>query len=546
MRPISNALASLGLVMISVALGFVMVELGWRAIDNRDVFVWRNWFAWSGQLLAVHTMSIYDPLLGWRLADDVRSAHTRTTRYGIRYNGVEEPRLIPGQIVAVGDSFTAGSEVLDSETWPAHLERMLGRPVYNAGVGGFGTDQIILRGEQMLQLLRPEILIVGFLESDIARSQYSVWGGGTKPYFTLRDGQLVHHNFPVPLAARASNARDPASLLDYSYFYFRVLQVFAYETWLVRTGPEYRKIDNDPVSVTCRLLGRLKTQADAVGTKVRFLMQHGGPTVRSRNAPQIPAQLVVRCAEDFEIPVVDEFEALHAIAVRNPEELKRYYVMHDSGQVYGHMSDEGNRLVAELLARAIRGEPNRSDRRRSEGSRNSIADQVQVDTGKALLNGRHLANAPVATANATLAATDVNIQDQTVYELRAGGPDGEHYLSTERLPAAPGRYTLSIWVDRSRTTPVRLQLFDVRSLGAVIDIFPSTDVVSLRDRGDARPVGGLIASDGAWRRYALSVDTKGDQAIAIVQLLDGSGNNGFVPKGEAAIFRGLKVERVGN
>lgn len=546
MRRISNALASLGLAMISVALGFVMVELGWRAIDERDVFVWRNWFAWSGQLLAVHTMSIYDPVLGWRLADNVRSEHTRTTRYGIRYNGIEEPRLLPGQIVAVGDSFAAGSEVLDNQTWPAHLERLIGRPVYNAGVGGFGTDQIILRGEQMLQLLRPEILIVGFLESDIARAQYSVWGGGTKPYFTLEDGQLVHHNFPVPQVVRASNARDSASLLDYSYLYFRVLQVFAYETWLSRTGPEYRKIDNDPVSVTCRLLGRLKTQADAAGTRMRLVMQHGGPTVRSRNAPQIPAQLVVRCAEDLEIPVVDEFEALHAIAVRDPEELKRYYVMHDSGQVYGHMSDEGNRLIAELLAQAIRGEASGLSSQRSKDSQNSAVDQVRADTGTDLLNGADLGKAPVATANASLLDAGAKIHDQIVYELRADGPDGEHYLSTERLPAAPGRYTLSIWLDQSRTRAVRLQLFDVRSLGAVIDIFPSTDVVSLRDRGDARPVGGLIASEGAWRRYALSVDTKGDQAIAIVQLLDGSGNNGFVPTGEAVIFRGLKIERVGN
>ena len=51
-------------------------------------------------------------------------------------------------ILAVGDSFTFGDEVKDDETWPAHLQQLLGRRVLNAGVSGYGFDQIVLRAEK--------------------------------------------------------------------------------------------------------------------------------------------------------------------------------------------------------------------------------------------------------------------------------------------------------------------------------------------------------------------------------------------------------------
>src|SRR5262249_61097396 len=55
------------------------------------------------------------------------------------------------------------------------------------------------------------------------------------------------------------------------------------------------------------------------------------------------------------IPTVDEFESLRAIAARDIDTFKRYYVMvEDPAQPYGHMSARGNRHVAELIAAALR------------------------------------------------------------------------------------------------------------------------------------------------------------------------------------------------
>jgi hypothetical protein len=63
---------------------------------------------------------------------------------GFRSNGSEPPPL-PADVLVVGDSFTFGYQVSDNETWPACLERKLGRGVDNGGVYGYGTAQALRR-----------------------------------------------------------------------------------------------------------------------------------------------------------------------------------------------------------------------------------------------------------------------------------------------------------------------------------------------------------------------------------------------------------------
>lgn len=51
-------------------------------------------------------------------------------------------------IATYGDSHTAGAEVDDRETWQFYLEKQLGYEVKNFGVGGYSTDQALLKFEK--------------------------------------------------------------------------------------------------------------------------------------------------------------------------------------------------------------------------------------------------------------------------------------------------------------------------------------------------------------------------------------------------------------
>ena len=119
---------------------------------------------------------------------------------GIRSNGVSMVPIANRPILAVGDSFTFGDEVEDSETWPAHLEKILNKRILNAGAGAYGIDQAFLRAELLLEKYDPDVVIMSFISDDINRTEYSYypWGQGWKPYFEYGDGSLILRNVPVP------------------------------------------------------------------------------------------------------------------------------------------------------------------------------------------------------------------------------------------------------------------------------------------------------------------------------------------------------------
>src|SRR5262245_5906106 len=162
-------------LLVSLTLSLLACELIVRTLDGMPLWPPQDMIGYRASFLTAQSFAAeYDPLLGWRQRANVRWGEYTMGDLGVRMNSGAESRrpLAPGAVVAVGDSFTAGSEVADAETWPAQLERLIGRPVINAGVGGYGTDQMILRAESLLPVLQPSAVVVGILDDDINRAGY--------------------------------------------------------------------------------------------------------------------------------------------------------------------------------------------------------------------------------------------------------------------------------------------------------------------------------------------------------------------------------------
>lgn len=101
-------------------------------------------------------------------------------------------------ILAVGDSYTFGEEVGDTEAWPALLQQLSGRRVLNGGVSGYGFDQVVLRAERLADIHGPAMLIVGFIADDVRRTEMRRLWGRNKPWFGLESEQLQLAGVPVP------------------------------------------------------------------------------------------------------------------------------------------------------------------------------------------------------------------------------------------------------------------------------------------------------------------------------------------------------------
>ncbi len=308
-----SARANFVLFVVSLLIALLAVEIGFRAVAGRPLLKFANW---RKERVATDRLgefkAVPDPVLGWvsRPSSYHNDGYT-TLEHGIRRN-FTETTIRTGAILAVGDSFTEGWEVKDHESWPALLEKKLGVPVVNAGVGAYGTDQIVLRAEQLLPIVKPKTLIVGFLEEDIFRAGHSVFGA-PKPYFTLEHGSLKYHPPPPMEQVRAAGAFSGALLglrdvLGYSaaadYLFARLNPNYWYRAG---TRDEYRKANNDPVAVTCALLARLKARTDREGIRVILLMQYHAPQIVEDDAPTENAERVTGCAEALGLTVVDQF-----------------------------------------------------------------------------------------------------------------------------------------------------------------------------------------------------------------------------------------------
>lgn len=114
------------------------------------------------------------------------------------------------RVLLVGDSYTHGDEVPWEETWAHRLSEELGSgfQVLNGGVGGYGTDQAVLRARRLRLPLQPDVIVLGIYIQDLLRNltvfrsvkhpwTHYPW---SKPRFVIADDQasgLALVNFPV-------------------------------------------------------------------------------------------------------------------------------------------------------------------------------------------------------------------------------------------------------------------------------------------------------------------------------------------------------------
>lgn len=538
-RTMRTALQDGLLVGFSVIITCFACEIAFRIWLGAPVLEFRNFVATKVVATTMGTVD-YDAHLGWRIRPNTSYPllNMSTLDYGVRKNRTGDDRIRTGGALVVGDSFAAGSEVSDDETWPAVLERQLGVPVINGAVGAYGTDQIAMRAEQLLPIVRPEILVIGMLAADIDRSGYSSFGR-PKPYFTLDEGRLMLHNDPVPLSAPGDS---PVAwwkwLLGHSYVADRLMTAIEGPLWYRLAKQRFARVANDQVEVTCRLLQRLKAQTDTDGIRTLLVMQHGGEVIRQLDAPQPQATQVDECARRVGIQVVDEFATLKDIQRRGTDALKPYYNMH--GDVYGHMSPLGNALIASVIVAALKEPP-------AQGvAADYVPDAFIPGDGKNLIPTSEALDKVVGGSAIATFAPLAKTSDPRVYRLVAAGPAGEHYIGIGLAPVSRGvaPYTLSMEAKADGTSCLDIQILDDKSNGVIGEADLATPTIGAQPLGQGRDIGGGIKPTGSgWYRLWVRVTTASGSPHVILQLADSGCGRGFQPNGEAVLLRKIQLER---
>ena len=294
------------------------------------------------RLGALHTLfgfagsSIRDPVFGRLPKPGIVIHEPLRGTVSIGEHSVRLNRNPPGAerptIVAVGDSFTFGQDVGDSDSWPAALERLLRYRVVNGGVNAFGLDQSVLRGEQLSEIFSPDLLIVSFIPHNVVRCEYSYFLGHPKPYFELDGDGLREHPPPVPRSWFAP-IRD--RLLSTS------MAAYLFEHSLVWEGPAEERVHGDGQQVACRLMERLAELGRTRRVQVLLLAQSQEASLEPSDAAI--KDRVLACARASGLLTLDLFPLLAHVPEKEREKL-----------FSGHMTPAGNLFVANALATYVR------------------------------------------------------------------------------------------------------------------------------------------------------------------------------------------------
>ncbi len=102
-------------------------------------------------------------------------------------------KFIPttADIVAIGDSQTYGISATANDSWPAILQKITGKSVYNLSLGGYNPIQYSYLLENKAIKLNPSLIIVGFYYGNDLAETYSLvytndyWKDLRKPEFNI-------------------------------------------------------------------------------------------------------------------------------------------------------------------------------------------------------------------------------------------------------------------------------------------------------------------------------------------------------------------------
>ncbi|HVN38886.1 MAG TPA: hypothetical protein VMW19_12030 [Myxococcota bacterium] len=292
----------------------------------------------------------YDAQLGYVPTPDARvelaGAPVAIDARGLRANGNEPAPPEQPSVLAVGDSFTFGDEVDDRSTWPSALERRLGQRVWNGGVFGYGLDQITLRAEQLVPALTPSVLVVSMIPDDVSRCEDS-YRFAHKPWFALEGSALALRNVPVP-RPEAPPPGDSAlrRLLSHSFLVDLVLRRIDPLGWPLRGSV---RVQRDGGAVAAALVDRLADTASRRGMRL-LLVAGWHPAARSELLDPVRERARARSIELLELQPV----FLHEIETHSGDWSPLFHVAASYGGRAGHMTPQGNAMVAAAIAERLR------------------------------------------------------------------------------------------------------------------------------------------------------------------------------------------------
>ena len=352
-------------ISIGVSIALLALETGLR--------LWSQHLKQSDQLSP--GLIQRESVRGWRMTPGWNGAHRHhdfSVSYSVDSAGFRrDPTFQSGAsnwVAVVGDSFTFGLGVNDSETFVSRLNGRTRGQFVNFGVPGYSTDQEVLLSESEVLPRRPsELLLVVYLGNDLLDNLRFVplQVSAPKPRFLVTNQELVL--LPAPAPGTSPNPPDPnpayALIGPGSQYAWRqkleerssLASLLSRMIGAPDLSSEFEVKFQPAMELFTQLLQRLKTAAGKQQVPVRLVLLGSGALVHQPSSVSGQYQVFLQrkihqIAQAEGIPVIDLAESMRQ---KRQQGAIRELWFHPNE---GHLTPAGHAVVAELLAEALSAE----------------------------------------------------------------------------------------------------------------------------------------------------------------------------------------------
>ncbi len=333
---------------------------------------------------------VFDPDLGWRYRNSIRSTGCNKNLLGMRGRTDSPTRSSSHsvRVAAFGDSFVYGSEVDAHESWPCQLESLeTGIEMLNFAVGGYGTDQAYLMYDKYGKQSNPHIILIGFTAVQVARN-VNVY----RRFLSTKEIMFVKPRFVLSPDGNIELLRSPIQLeAEYWKYYEQpelITELGTHDYWytpLIYRNPLY------DYSMTVRIFSQLLTVLDRKILTRKRIVENGRLNSKSE-AFEITTKILrlfyEKVRESGSVPIIILFPDADALGLEGGGRIAVYE------GVVEYLRNE--RLEFLDLAVAFREPVTRDIHFMSGGHYSGYANGLVAKEIAAYLRGRGLIGAKVA------------------------------------------------------------------------------------------------------------------------------------------------------
>ena len=300
-------------------------------------------------------------ILGWQYYDeafrDVKLARgvAGWDNYGKNPRPSSGPHDRPC-VTTFGDSFTHGDEVGADEAWSYLASERLGCEVVNHGIGGYGTDQALVRFSEVAPTT--PVVLLGVYQEMLRRNLSASWlfygmqrEATIKPFFTLASGKLQQVEMPASRSVEAIKAYHSADRYYMPYhmqapYSLSLLRAIYYRRSTAALSkqrmlpPESVYGDTAALDLQTALTDRFRATLARQGQHFALIFF---PTADQAFAGDYPYESLLKshATHHPEDCLIDPGPALHEASVREGRPL---------AAPAGHFDAIGNKVIAEVVS----------------------------------------------------------------------------------------------------------------------------------------------------------------------------------------------------